>query len=317
MIHSLSAYRRAFATALALLILSVPAATSPAQTSPAFVKALEKGDALMEKGRYQAAIRALEKAEELSIEPSVLVLLDLAICFNRIGEFEKSGSYARDALETAEDPVHRASALNLLGLSLLSRDDLSSAKLLEAEAAFRKVLEITDGQANMARYNLGEVLKRQSRFQEAHAAFAEYLERQPDGQRSAQARSEMDLLACLQPVRESEARSNDDSETFSEGEPTGPIRVGGDVKAPVKCFAPNPRYPLLARSGRIQRVVILEAIIDKNGNVTNVVKILNSFDQVMDRAAVDAVSRWKFRPATLNGKPVAVIYNLTVNFRLQ
>jgi TonB family protein len=37
----------------------------------------------------------------------------------------------------------------------------------------------------------------------------------------------------------------------------------------------------------------------------------------LDSAAADAVKKWKFKPATLNGKPVAVIYNLTVNFRLQ
>ena len=37
----------------------------------------------------------------------------------------------------------------------------------------------------------------------------------------------------------------------------------------------------------------------------------------LDQAAVDAVKRWKFKPATLNGKPVDVYYNLTVNFRLQ
>ena len=33
--------------------------------------------------------------------------------------------------------------------------------------------------------------------------------------------------------------------------------------------------------------------------------------------AVDAMKQWKFKPATLNGKPVTVYYNLTVNFKLQ
>jgi TonB family protein len=37
----------------------------------------------------------------------------------------------------------------------------------------------------------------------------------------------------------------------------------------------------------------------------------------LDQQALDAVKRWKFRPGTLNGQPVPVIYNLTVNFRLQ
>ena len=80
MIHSLSAYRRTLATALALLMLSVPMASSAAQTSPAFVKALEKGEALMEKGDYKAAIRPLRKAEKLSSEPSVQILRDLPGC---------------------------------------------------------------------------------------------------------------------------------------------------------------------------------------------------------------------------------------------
>jgi protein TonB len=37
----------------------------------------------------------------------------------------------------------------------------------------------------------------------------------------------------------------------------------------------------------------------------------------LDQAAAEAIKSWKFKPATLNGKPVAVYYNLTVNFTLQ
>jgi TonB family protein len=99
-------------------------------------------------------------------------------------------------------------------------------------------------------------------------------------------------------------------------EPEGPIRVGGDVKPPEKITAPSPQYTEIARKARIQGVVIIEAIIDKEGIVTNV-KVLKGLPMGLDNAAADAVSKWRFKPATLNGKPVAVIYNLTVNFRLQ
>jgi TonB family protein len=99
-------------------------------------------------------------------------------------------------------------------------------------------------------------------------------------------------------------------------EPTGPIRVGGDVKPPDKIFSPSPQYTEIARKARITGVVIVEAIIDKEGNVTNV-KVLKGLPMGLDQAAVDAVKRWRFEPATLNGKPVAVIYNLTINFQLQ
>jgi protein TonB len=45
--------------------------------------------------------------------------------------------------------------------------------------------------------------------------------------------------------------------------------------------------------------------------------VLKTMPMGLDQAAVNAVKTWKFKPATLNGRPVAVYYNLTVNFRLQ
>lgn len=99
-------------------------------------------------------------------------------------------------------------------------------------------------------------------------------------------------------------------------EPEGPIQVGGDVLAPTKVSAPDPVYTEIARKARVQGVVIVQAIIDKQGNVTNV-KVLKGLGMGLDQAAVDAIKKWKFEPATLNGKPVSVYYNLTVNFRLQ
>lgn len=97
--------------------------------------------------------------------------------------------------------------------------------------------------------------------------------------------------------------------------PEGPIRAGGDVTRPELVSGFTPEYTLAARRARIQGVVLVEVTIDTAGNV-NVVKVLKPLPMGLDRMAVDAVKKWKFRPATLRGKPVAVFYNLTVNFRL-
>jgi len=98
--------------------------------------------------------------------------------------------------------------------------------------------------------------------------------------------------------------------------PQGPIQVGGDVRAPEKLFARQPNYTEIARKARVQGIVIVQAIIDKQGNVTNI-KVLRGLPMGLEEAAVEAMKKWKFKPATLNGKPVTVYYNLTVNFKLQ
>jgi protein TonB len=96
----------------------------------------------------------------------------------------------------------------------------------------------------------------------------------------------------------------------------GPIRVGGAVVAPVRIHDPRPLYTEVARKARIQGVVILQAVIDREGNVTEVT-VLKPLPFGLSEAAVDAVRQWRFKPATLNGRPVTVYYNLTVNFSLQ
>lgn len=97
---------------------------------------------------------------------------------------------------------------------------------------------------------------------------------------------------------------------------TGPIFVTGDVQRPVKISDVQPQYTEIARKARIQGVVILQTIIDKDGNITDV-KVLKNLPMGLGDAAVTAVRQWKYEPATLNGKPVAVYFNLTVNFQLQ
>jgi protein TonB len=98
--------------------------------------------------------------------------------------------------------------------------------------------------------------------------------------------------------------------------PEAPIQVGGDVRPPERLQAPPPVYTDLARKARLEGVVIVQAIIDRDGDVTSM-KVLRGLPMGLEDEAVRAIKRWKFRPATLNGRPVTVYYNLTVNFKLQ
>jgi periplasmic protein TonB len=105
-------------------------------------------------------------------------------------------------------------------------------------------------------------------------------------------------------------------EAAPEPKPEGPLRVGGDVKAPVAVNKIEPNYTDVARKAHISGIVIVEAIIDEHGNVDHV-KVIKGLPMGLSEEAVTAVKKWKFRPGTLNGEPVPVIFNLTVNFTLQ
>lgn len=97
---------------------------------------------------------------------------------------------------------------------------------------------------------------------------------------------------------------------------TAAMRMTGNIAPPVKVHSPTPRYTEEGRQSRVQGVVILEAIIDDKGNVDSV-KVLKGLPHGLSESAVETARQWKFRPATMEGKPVAVFFNLTIRFSLQ
>jgi len=94
-----------------------------------------------------------------------------------------------------------------------------------------------------------------------------------------------------------------------------PVRVGGDIRQPMKVRDVKPVYPQVAQEARVQGMVIVEGLIDEQGNVADV-KVLRGVPLLND-AAVEAVRQWKYTPTLLNGVPVPVIMTMTVTFTLQ
>jgi protein TonB len=93
-----------------------------------------------------------------------------------------------------------------------------------------------------------------------------------------------------------------------------PLRVGGQIKPPVKVRDVKPLYPPDAQAAGVQGVVIVEATIDSAGDVVHT-RLLRG-QPMLDEAALDAVRQWQFRPTQLNGAAVPVIMTVTVNFTL-
>ena len=94
-----------------------------------------------------------------------------------------------------------------------------------------------------------------------------------------------------------------------------PVRIGGNIKAPTKIHHVNPEYPQEALDARVSGVVIVEAMVDAQGDVRSA-KVLRSIP-LLDQAAIDAVEQWRFEPTFLNGQAVPVIMTVTVNFTVQ
>jgi periplasmic protein TonB len=96
--------------------------------------------------------------------------------------------------------------------------------------------------------------------------------------------------------------------------PSGPLRVGGQVKAPHVIFAPQPEYPMLAKQARLQGVVQIEAVIDEHGNVVQMKAVSGS--GILIPAAMRAVAQWKYEPTYLNGVPYPVTLTVEVTFHM-
>ena len=75
-----------------------------------------------------------------------------------------------------------------------------------------------------------------------------------------------------------------------------------------------PEYPAEAGRARVGGTVVLTAVIDKDGFVRDV--RVQSGLPLLAKAAIDAVKQWRYRPYLLNGEPVEVDTEITINFTL-
>jgi len=77
----------------------------------------------------------------------------------------------------------------------------------------------------------------------------------------------------------------------------------------------SPIYPEAARKVRLEGVVILDMVVDRDGNVGDV-RVLRPLAYGLTEAAITAVKQWKYEPSTVDGAPVAVVFTVTVRFSL-
>ena len=94
-----------------------------------------------------------------------------------------------------------------------------------------------------------------------------------------------------------------------------PILPTPDMVQPVLIHKVTPEYPETMRVTRRHGKVILQAVIDVNGNVGEVT-VLRTSNAMFNENAIAAVQKWKYSPALRDGKPVAVYFTVVVEFEL-
>ncbi|HVS88516.1 MAG TPA: TonB family protein [Candidatus Acidoferrum sp.] len=97
--------------------------------------------------------------------------------------------------------------------------------------------------------------------------------------------------------------------------PAAPLAVGGDVNPAKMISSVPPVYSSLARTQHVSGDVRIDALIDANGRVTSM-KVISG-PTLLHQPAMDALHQWRYKPATLDGKPVPMHLTVTLQFRLQ
>jgi TonB family protein len=91
--------------------------------------------------------------------------------------------------------------------------------------------------------------------------------------------------------------------------------VPGCITAPHATYSPDPKYPKKESKARHRGTVILELVVDADG-LPRDVKVSRPLSPEFDEAAIDAVKKWKFSPATKDGNPIASQIKVEVSFHL-
>jgi periplasmic protein TonB len=93
------------------------------------------------------------------------------------------------------------------------------------------------------------------------------------------------------------------------------IRVGGNLKPPRQLYYVAPEYPVIAKQAHVQGTVIIDAVIDEQGNVVQAHVL--SGPPLLIPSSLETVLKWRYQPSFLNGEPISVAMHVEVHFVLE
>ena len=108
--------------------------------------------------------------------------------------------------------------------------------------------------------------------------------------------------------------SQSETKAPDPGSPPRKLRTEGNVQAALLIHTARPIYPQRAKDNLIQGTVKLQAIIARDGTLQSI-EVISGHCWLVE-AAVEAVSKWRYKPTQLEGQPVEVITTIDVIFTL-
>ncbi len=227
-------------------------------------------------------------------------------------DLEQMASAARRALDLTkrgpgarveEDIRLRARAYNALGVALFDKPGRTEQDVLEAEEAFRRVIEVMDDEASVApRYSLARLLIDSGRSEHGVAEARSILAISPEGPIPDRAR----ILVC-------HTRGSAAAETGDD--PPAGTTANSDREPGEMIYQVAHEYTDEARRAGAEGTVTLRASIDEEGCVVDV-EVLEGLPHGLTESAVAAARRSVFRPAMENGEPVGATYETAARFAL-
>jgi TonB family protein len=228
------------------------------------------------------------------------------------GEPTPAADHLRATIEL--QPDHR-SAHGILGDLLIRGDGVAP----DVEAGLTHLGKAaTLGSADAA-YQLGYVHARGEQVPrdlvEAYAWFERGARRGHEA--SIAGRDALAATLTAEQIADAESRIAPDEASAPSDEPMLAGIHGVTNPVPIRTTLFQPEYPLQARAARLTGNVILQAVIRRDGTVGEI-KVLrvDKPNLGFEQAAVEAVRKWRYQPATLHGDPVDVYFTINVDFTL-
>ena len=122
--------------------------------------------------------------------------------------------------------------------------------------------------------------------------------------------------ASPQPAPPSESPASTTTRPARKADSTGPALASRINRAPEPIARIQPEYPTQALRNHEEGTVLVRVNVDANGMATNPEVVNRSGSRELDRAAMDAVRRWQFKPALKDGKAIASAVEVPVEFKL-